>query len=203
MCRGEGRSCWCRFSCSLPLNVTVPLRLHTSSYACLFCIKEKNRPLIMCSTTSPSSTTVATISDPVLPPPPGVSPSSPVYLSLLPGCLTLLPRVSLPPPPCISPSSPGVSPSFPGCPCTVSVRERICTCCGGPQPTVSHVLLCQYRGILRTVKWGCYTHGENYIKKNPEELTVTSQQKMSVPCRVHKSVDKKFLCKVYLYRLHA
>ena len=80
------------------------------------------------------------------------SPSSPGCRSLLPGCRSLLPRVSLPPPPGVSPSSPDVAPSSPGCPCTVSVRERICTCYGGPQPTVSHVLLCQYRGILRTVK---------------------------------------------------
>ena len=84
MCRGEGRSCWCRFSCSLPLNVTVPLRSHTPSYACLFCIKDKNRPLIMCSTTSLSSTTVATISDPVLPPALGVSAPSATQFSLLP-----------------------------------------------------------------------------------------------------------------------
>ena len=34
-------------------------------------------------------------------------------------------------------------------------------------------------------------YGKNYIE-NPEELTVTSQLKMSVPCRVHKIVDKKF-----------
>ena len=31
---------------------------------------------------------------------------------------------------------------------------------------------------------------EKITLKNPEELTVTSQQKMSVPCRVHKIVDK-------------